>query len=378
MKISGTSALSDFLDDKIVYRNLRPADERLPSLGDLREKLNLAPSNVPRKNEPEYARVVVEILKHARLLANPAAEIRRVVFLGDTRLLDSTAFANICLAGGWPGIAFIGSESTSPPKAEIETMPEGPALYLSNRWADLDGLFRKHVADRNFPIDEQTALLIDMDKTALGARGRNAAVIDNARVAAVEETVASLLGDLFNASEFRTAYDLLVQTEFHPFTGDNQDYLAYVCLILGSGLERLDQLVHKIRAGEMRTFHQLIVEVDLRKSELPLALRSIHEEIFTNVRAGDPTPFKSFRYNEFRTTTAHMGCLPDSASLKEFLSEEILLTREVRDLALAWKVQGALIFGLSDKPDEASIPTAELEAQGFVALHQKKTHVLGS
>jgi hypothetical protein len=60
------------------------------------------------------------------------------------------------------------------------------------------------------------------------------------------------------------------------------------------------------------------------------------------------------------------------------LSEEILLTREVRDLALAWKAQGALIFGLRDKPDEASIPTAELEAQGLVALHQKKTHVLGS
>ena len=127
----------------------------------------------------------------------------------------------------------------------------------------------------NFPIDEHTALLIDMDKTALGARGRNAAVIDNARVAAVEETVASFLGDLFNAKEFRTAYDLLVQTEFHSFTGDNQDYLAYVCLILGSGLEPLDRLVKRIRAEEIRTFHQFIVEIDARQSELPAAL-AIH------------------------------------------------------------------------------------------------------
>jgi hypothetical protein len=378
VKICGMSALSDFLEDRIVYRNLRPADDRLISLGGLGKKLGLPSDSIPRKNEHDYARVVVEILKHARQLTIPGTAIRRVVFLGDTRLLDSTAFANICIAGGWPGIAFIGSENPNPPKVETETVREGQTLYLSNRWADLDALFRESVANANFPIDEHTALLIDMDKTALGARGRNAAVIDNARVAAVEETVASFLADLFNAKEFRTAYDLLVQTEFHIFTGDNQDYLAYVCLILGSGLEPLDRLVKRIRAEEIRTFHQFILEIDARKSELPAALQSIHKKIWANVRAGDPTPFKAFRYNEFRTTTAHMGCLADSASLGEFLSGEILLTREVRDLALAWQTQGALTFGLSDKPDEASIPTAELRAQGFVTLHQKKTHVLGS
>ena len=30
--------------------------------------------------------------------------------------------------------------------------------------------------------------------------------------------------------------------------------------------------------------------------------------------------------------------------------------------ALAWRAQGVLLFALSDKPDEASIPTAELAA----------------
>ncbi len=349
-----------------------------PHFKCLESNLAWNPAAVPRKNESDYARVIVEILKHARHLTEPGAEIRRVVFLGDTRLLDSTAFANICLAGGWPGIAFIGSEDIDPPKAEIHTEREGQTLYLSNRWADLDGPFRTFVEIRNFPIDEHTVLLIDMDKTVLGARGRNASVIDEARVAAVKQTVAGFLGDLFNTAEFRTAYDLLVQTEFHAFTGDNQDYLAYVCLILGSGLERLDRLVDRIRLGELRTFNQFIVAVNDRRSDLPAALQSIHKKIFANFRAGDPTPFKAFRYNEFRTTTAHMGCLPDAAALEEFLSGEILLTREVRDLASAWERQGALLFGLSDKPDEASIPTPELTAQGFVALHRKKTHVLGS
>ncbi|MFZ5819690.1 MAG: hypothetical protein ACOYYJ_07300 [Chloroflexota bacterium] len=395
MKLYGLSALSDFWGDFIVYRNLKPADQRLPALDDLRGKLSLLPGVVPRKNESDYARVVVEILEQARKLTAPGADIRRVIFLGDTRLLDSTAFANICAAGGWPGIAFIGAEAprmgeapsmgeaprmgetSAPPNVELETMSGGQVLYLSNRWAALDDTFREFVAAQGFPIDEHTALLIDMDKTALGARGRNAAVIDNVRVQAVEETVAGLLGEDFDPQGFRAAYDLLVQPEFHPFTGDNQDYLAYTCLVLGSGLEKLDRLAGRIRVGEMREFRQFIAEVDARSSALSPSLAAIHKEIFTNVRAGDPTPFKPFRYNEFRITSARMGCLPDEAPLAQFLGEEILLTREVRDLALDWRARGALVFGLSDKPDEASLPTPELAAQGYVPLHRKQTHTVG-
>lgn len=377
MNVYGLSALGDFWGDFIVYRNLTPADKCLPTLGDLRDELNLAAGIVPRKNEGEYARVVVKILQQARKLTAPGAEIRRIIFLGDTRLLDSTAFANICAAGNWPGVAFIGAESATPQSVELEMMTGGQVLYLSNRWSALDGAFREFVASQGFPVDEQTALLVDMDKTALGARGRNDSVIDNARVQAVEETVAELLGKAFDSNGFRTAYDLFVQPDFHSFTGDNQDYLAYLCLILGSGLERLENLVARVREGKMRTFRQFIEEVDERQAMLPAGLSSIHKDIFAYVLAGDPTPFKAFRYNEFRVTGARMGCLPSDASLEQFLREEILLTREVRDLALAWQARGALVFGLSDKPDEASLPSPELTAQGFLPLHRKPTHVVG-
>jgi hypothetical protein len=377
MKLYGLSALSDLWGDFIVYRNLSPADQRLPVLGDLRASLGLSNGHIPRKNEADYARVVVEILKQARASTAPGVEIRRIVFLGDTRLLDSTAFANLCAAGSWPGLAFIGSETTAPFAAQTEPMPGGQVLYLSNRWAALDDAFREFVTAQGFPVDEHTALLIDMDKTALGARGRNAAVIDNARVHAVEETVAGLLGSAFDPQGFRAAYDLLVQPEFHPFTGDNQDYLAYTCLILGSGLETLEGLVSRIRVGEMREFRQFIAAVDGRCAALPSSLEAIHKEIFANVQAGDPTPFKPFRYNEFRITSARMGWLPEQAAVEKLLSEEIVLTREVRDLARDWRKQGALVFGLSDKPDEASLPTPELAAQGYVPLHRKQTHVVG-
>ncbi len=377
MNCYGLSALADFWGDFIVYRNLKPADRRLPALADLRHELGLPASVIPRKNEPDYARVAAAILSQARQLTAPGADIRRIIFLGDTRLLDSIAFANLCVAGAWLGLAFIGSETTAPFAAQIEKMSGGQILYSSNCWSALDDAFREFVAAQGFPIDEHTALLIDMDKTALGARGRNAAVIDNARVQAVEETVASLLGDAFDAQAFRVAYDLLVQPEFHPFTGDNQDYLAYTCLILGSGLETLDGLANRIRVGEMREFRQFIAEVDSRSSALSPHLSAIHEEIFANVQAGDPTPFKPFRYNEFRITSMRMGRLPDDTPVEKLLGEEIVITREVRDLALDWQARGALVFGLSDKPDEASLPTPELAAQGFVPLHRKQTHVVG-
>jgi len=72
MKCYGLSALTDLWGDFIVYRNLSPADQRLPGLGDLRVSLGLLDGLVPRKNETDYARVVVEILKQARASTAPA------------------------------------------------------------------------------------------------------------------------------------------------------------------------------------------------------------------------------------------------------------------------------------------------------------------
>ena len=59
------------------------------------------------------------------------------------------------------------------------------------------------------------------------------------------------------------------------------------------------------------------------------------------------------------------------------LAEEILITQEVQELALVWKSRGSLIFSLSDKPDEASVPTPELAASGYQPIHRKETHIVG-
>jgi hypothetical protein len=127
----------------------------------------------------------------------------------------------------------------------------------------------------------------------------------------------------------------------------------------------------------MTSFAQFITEVEDQAADLPNALREIHQRVYGRVRTGDPTPFKAFRYNEYQATVEQMGCLDDDASAEELLADEIVVTQEVREAALRWRQQGALLFGLSDKPDEASVPSEELAAQGYRAIHRVETHAVG-
>ena len=371
----GRTSVHEFLGDFVVYRNLLPVDQRLPGLSEIRSEVGLPEGVTPRKSQPAYARVMAYLLQRARALDAPSTSVEQLIYVGDTRMNDGTAFANICQAGKWPGLAFIGAERDEPARVEVVEQ-DGGALYLANRWAALPD-FDRFCGERGFVLDERVAVIVDLDKTALGARGRNDHVINQARVEAVRRTVGNLLGDEFDPDTFQTSYDLLNQSEFHPFTSDNQDYLAYICLIIGGGLYTLGPLATEVRAGRMQTFEQFIGEVDGRAAELPANLRQIHEGVCGLVQQGDPTPFKAFRYNEYHATIERMGWLEDSVTVAEILEKEIAITQEVRELALAWRSQGALLFGLSDKPDEASIPADDLAAQGYQAIHQMETHVVG-
>ena len=376
MKSYGRTSVSEFLADRIVYRNLEAYDQSLPRMGHIRQQISLPAGSMPRKNEPDYARVIVFLLEQCLRQDMPGGKIERLVFVGDTRLLDGTAYANLCQAGGWPGLAFIGSEDKQPAAFKLAEAEGGHRLYLANRWTALSD-FDRFCAAQNMPVEVGTAVVIDLDKTTIGARGRNGQVIDRARLEAVETTVADLLGAAFDPAAFRAVYDPLNQPEFHHFTADNQDYLAYICLILGSGLYSYAGLVGEIQSGSLASFGQFISAVESRKKQLPPQLAEIHREIYQNFRAGDPTPFKTFRRNEYFSTTRRFGCLDDSAPVEKLLEDEIVITQEVRQLALEWRRRGALLFGLSDKPDEASLPTPELERQGHLPLHRAVTHIVG-
>ena len=372
MKSYGRTSLSEFLGDRVVYRNLAPVDRRLPTQADPRRALGLPAGRTPRKSELDYARLVAHILQAARRLEAPGVKIERLLYLGDTHMADGVTFTNLCQVAGWQGRALIVNEKSEPLNISFEYAP----IYLSNRW---EGVFEFDRLCRleGLVVDEHTAVILDLDKTALGGRGRNDRVIDGARVLAVQQTVAGALGGGFNSDGFQNAYDQFNRSRYHPFTADNQDYVAYICLILGSGLLGLDEVLDQIHTGSLTSFEQFIRQIDQRKAQLEPGLRQIHETIFANVLLGDPTPFKAFRANEYRITISRMGSCDDQAPIDKLLNEEILITEEVRRAALDWSSRGALIFGLSDKPDEAALPTPELAAQGALPLHRAVTHAVG-
>jgi hypothetical protein len=371
----GRSAVSEFLGDNIIYRNLIPVDPGLPALPDIWEQVGLQSSRVPRKTTPEYARVIVHILQHISHHSRPRSAIKRVVFIGDTLLNDGTAFLNICQAGDWSGMAFIAAERDAPVQSEVEEK-QSCRIFSTNRWSAL-AEFKDYCKLQKFPIEDQTTVLLDLDKTTLGARGRNDQVIDQVRIEAANQTIRELLGDDYDEQVFTTAYQRLNHSEFHPFTTDNQDYLVYICMILGSGLITLEELLDEMRGKKISSFAQFLRFSEDHKEELPLNLRRVHDDVFALVNQGDPTPFKEFRHQEFKLTVSHMGQLGADTPVEELLKREITITQEVRQAALNWREQGALLFGLSDKPDEASIPSAELASQDYQAIHCVETDIVG-
>ena len=364
MRLHGRTTLAEFLGDRVVYRNLQPADPALPGLAAAWREMGLAGPQVPRKADPAYGQAIAWLLRRAR----PGLE--RLLYVGDTRLLDGTAFCNILAAGGWPGRAFIASEDRStPPRLEREG-----ELCLANRWALLGDFLTLAEAD-GLALGPGTALLLDLDKTALGARGRNDGAVDRARTDGVRDTVAALLGPRFDQTAFDRAYGELNRPPYHPFTADNQDYLAYICLAIGAGLVELAALVEAVQRGELRNFHDFLAHLAPQAALAEPRLRALHIEIAHHVAAGDPTPFKEFRRREYLATMARFGQLSDQAPDAQRLREEILITEEVRQAALAANARGALVFGLSDKPDEAALPPAD--APGLQPLHRTPTHACG-
>jgi hypothetical protein len=140
----------------------------------------------------------------------------------------------------------------------------------------------------------------------------------------------------------------------------------------------------------MRSFEQFIAWADgelaarnpisSEKSDFSpgtTGLQAIHSEVYPLVQAGDPTPFKAFRRNEYLCTVERFGRLPEDAPVEQLLAEQVCITQEVREVALWLKARGCLLLTMSDKPDEATLPTPELAAQGYLPLHRTPTTAVG-
>ncbi len=374
IQITGEASLYDFLGDLVVYRNLEPTDKRLPGLKEIWPNLEMESYRIPRKMEPIYAKVVLYLIERAQALRLPQKKLERLLYIGDTRMNDGTAIRNFRALGNLEVSGFICKEDMASDK-DVEVQND---IFYANRWRALVD-FLSYLRGEGFSIDEATVAVIDMDKTAIGARGRNDKAIDRARVEAVQRTVEEVLGGEFQENEFRPIYDELNQPPYHPFTADNQDNLAYISLMLSAGIYDFQAFLSDLSKGNLKTFSEFVEICGKRLETIgPRELRKVHDEVKGNLSIGDPTPFKSFRYKEYETTLAHMQASAPSKDLASVLAEDIVTTKEVADLAHFLREQGALLFTISDKPDEASVPRDELRARGFLPLHQIATKVVGT
>ncbi|MBE0636558.1 hypothetical protein IH601_11235 [Candidatus Bipolaricaulota bacterium] len=370
---SGT--LDDVFGGFLVYRNLIPVDDRLPTIGDLRSKLGMARDRLPRKAEPEYASVIGEILREARRLSGTASDASRLVFVGDTMHNDVSAFSNLCQAMGWQGRAFIADEGPSACR-ETRALAAGQNLTVSNQWSDVASFVEDGLLD-GFGCDEGTMIVVDIDKTLLGARGRNDQVIDRARRQAAYEVARDHADESLAAEDaFARIYNVVNGSAFHPLTGDNQDAVAYVSLLVAGGMIDLEELTASVANGQIDGFRAFVNDLETRRSQLTDALAQLQQSVYVQVKAGNPTPFSSFRQAEYRCTTGLMGHLSNDASRETMLDEEIVITEEVWMAIKRWKAQGCVIFGLSDKPDEACFPP-DTRVEGGLPIHLARTHIIG-
>jgi hypothetical protein len=346
----------------VAYRSLCPLDQSLPSAAEL------GFSATPRKGEAAYAEVIAAVLRAAQR-RHSARDLERAVFVGDTLRSDGAAFETLCAATGWRGRALICDETAG----AAPTMRWRGGLAQVNAWQALYAFQAALEADE-FHVDDRAVVVVDLDKTLLGARGRNHALIDQARLQALRDTVAAQLGSTFDADAFRSTYLELDQARYHPLTADNQDYLAYLCVAIGAGALTLADVQALSDAG--RDFAYALERAGAAFDPTS-SLGRFQNEIAALVAAGDPTPFMHCRRREYVETLARMGSLPDDAPPEQLLREEIVLTHEVWQVARVWQSRGALLFGLSDKPDEAAMPTSEAAAAGMQPLHRVQTHLVG-
>ncbi|MGL4648089.1 MAG: hypothetical protein ACRC1H_01675 [Caldilineaceae bacterium] len=375
MQTFGRATLADLFDDWVVYRSLEPLDKRVPGFKAAAWKMGLTEDRLPRKQDLEYAKAATWIVSEAQQVRG-GKPLRELLFLGDTLFNDGQAHRNMVQVSGWKGSCFIGVDRAN----EEPAFAIDPAtnLYSANRWNALPA-WVAWLRQTGHALDNRTAVIVDIDKTALGAKGRNDQVIDRARLEGIFRTMTSVLGaEGFNQSLFVEHYGELNRSRYHFLTADNQDYLAYICLMLNAGMVSFDELTTEIATNSIENFDQFIRWADSRMmiNNPSQSLLEVHESVLSSVRSGDPTPFKRFRRQEFVCTVEHMGSLDDSASPQELLDREITLTEEVFQTADWFKQRGCFLLCLSDKPDEASRPSKGHTAD-LPPIHRAPTHRVG-
>ena len=374
----GRASIVDLLGGYISFRSLCPMDARLRPANGTQPAAGRDGKRqpVPRKGSKDHADTVARMLRQAHRLAHGghSRAPSKLLYLGDTMESDARAFGHLCQVTGWSGHAIIINENRRPPQIGHHNVPGG-IVHFANRWSTLPDLV-SDIQNSGFAPDSQTLVVVDIDKTLIGARGRNSAAIDRVRRQAALDVANSLTEDSLDPGPFQKCLDELAQPDFHTLTEDNQDAVVYVALIAALGVLPLRELQCRqdlVSEG----FASFLQEVGRRKHHLASGMRRLHDEISYQVAQGNPTPFLAFRQAEYRATYRALTCIPSAASPAETLGAGIVMTGEVWSTVRAYQEHGAVAFGLSDKPDEACFPPEDASDAETLSLCHVPLTILG-
>ncbi len=365
---SGKTSIQSVLGENIFYRDLNPVSSQYLSFEDIRKRLGLKQKFPPRKTSRDYARIIFE---QAKLGASTG--LQQILFFGDTPGNDGSVVQNLEALSGLPVFGFIGKEAVS----EEGMLSSEPPIFLGNRW-ELISEFLVRIQEFGFLWDRKTAVFFDMDKTLIGARGRNDHVIDDARMDGVKKLVQKTLKNKWQKDHFLLIYKTFNEPTYHFLTEDNQDYLAFVCLMILAGVWSFEELVEQLIQKKITSFQEFLSRTASRLQRRPMpAVTPYFEEVFLAAVKGDPTPFKSFRRMEYLATIERIDCV-QSENPAEILRSEITLTQEIVDLASFLRGKRfSPILCISDKPPESTFPSDDLKQQGYLPLHQMPMKIVG-
>lgn len=344
--MSVRATIADLTGDYVIYRDLQPCDPALPGLATLRTVLGLPANVTPRKREVTYARVILALARAAQALRN-GPPLTTVAVIGDTEN-DRLLTVHLQSLGEITAYGFIGVDRPVAPA----TLEWADAVATATRWA-LVQQWAAELAVRGVNW-AQTAVLIDIDKTLLGPRGRSDGAIDDARAEAALMVATELLGDQFDRSLFRRNYAELCRREWHSLTLDNQDYTVALALFATVEVFDLPAIEVQLAAGLSPTLLELLIAAQ----QVPVELQALRKQLIERIEAGDPTPFTQFRRAELVTTAARMA------------DGRLALSSELFRLGQELQARGALLLAASDKPAESALPSPEQAAAGLLPLHR--------
>ncbi|MEI6775861.1 MAG: hypothetical protein WCK70_03075 [Chloroflexales bacterium] len=349
-----SATIADLTADRVFYRDLESCDPSLPGLRALREPLGLPAGLLPRKRELSYARVALSIAEAAQAQRG-GPPLSALLVIGDTENDRLLAHYLNALPNAPQAYGLIGEDRPVVPESLIW---DGP-IATATRWSLLHPWAAE--LERRGVRWNRAALLIDIDKTLLGPRGRGDGAIDDARAEGALAVASDLLGGNLDVSLFRRTYAELCRKEWHSFTLDNQDYVVSTALLIASGTISYEYLSVGVDTGTLPSFAALL---DIVTPHVHLPLSALHAELRERVAAGDPTPFKLFRRAEFVSTLARMG------------DGRLTLCGELFALAKQLIAAGALALATSDKPAESAMPSPAQAAMGMLPLHRTPAKVV--